>query len=139
MAALCSTSEHCESEIREKLSRAGLESGDIERIIDHLVDECFIDASRYCHAYARDKLRFAHWGRVKIAYGLRAKGLPEADIEEAIADLPEDEYTEVLNNLIQQKARSLRSETPYVRNGKIARFALSHGFTYQDLSPLLDD
>jgi anaerobic ribonucleoside-triphosphate reductase activating protein len=41
MAALCSTSEHCESEIREKLSRAGLESCDIERIIDHLVDDNF--------------------------------------------------------------------------------------------------
>ena len=32
MAALCSVSEHCESEIREKLQKAGMFDADIQRL-----------------------------------------------------------------------------------------------------------
>ena len=60
MAALCSTAEHCESEIREKLQRAALTETDIQRIVDYLYDEQYMDTARYCRAFAHDRLRFAH-------------------------------------------------------------------------------
>ena len=44
-------------------------------IIDRLIDEKFIDERRYCRAFVNDKLRFNHWGRVKIQAKLREKKL----------------------------------------------------------------
>ena len=99
MAALCSLSEHCESEIREKLRKAAMPASDIEDIVDRLYDEGFLDTARYCRAYARDKLRFDHWGSMKIQQALRLKGLPDADISKALADLYEelgDDYHRIL-------------------------------------------
>lgn len=137
MAALCSTAEHCESEVREKLRRMGLPEAEADRIIDRLYDERYIDTSRYCHAYVRDKFRFAHWGRVKIEQGLKLKRLPEADIRQALAtELPPDDYRRLLLQTIQQKADSLPDEpNDYNRRAKLIRFAVGRGFA---LSEVLD-
>ena len=133
MAALCSVSEHCESEVRERLQRSGLPAAEIQRVVDRLYDEGFLDTARYCHAFSRDRLRFSHWGRVKIQQALRQKGLPEADVREALDALPEDIYRQVLDEALEQKARSLRDEDDYTRRGKLIRFAAGRGFTMGEI------
>ena len=136
MAALCSVSEHCESEIREKLQRAAMSTADIQRIIDALYDGGYLDTARYCRAFSRDKLRFAHWGRIKIQQALRMKGLPAPDIREALNALDDelgDEYQRILHDLLDQKSRSLHDEDDYTRRNKLIRFATSRGFTLDEI------
>lgn len=57
-AALCSSSEHCIADIREKLSRWGIGEPDARTIVERLVQERFIDEGRYAIAFAKDKFRF---------------------------------------------------------------------------------
>lgn len=133
MAAFCSLSEHAESDVRERLQKAALSDEDIQNVIDRLYEDDYLNTSRYCHAFAHDRLRFAHWGRVKIQQALRMKGLPEGDIREAIADLPEEEYREALRATLEQKQRSLTDEDDYARRGKLIRFAASRGFTPSEI------
>ena len=165
MAALCSVSEHCESEIREKLQKAGMFDADIQRLIDALYDADYLDTARYCRAFARDKLRFAHWGRIKIQQALRMKGLPDSDIRRALSDLDEElgeEYRSILKDTLQQKARSLgmrlteegeeeaswaaeeegdeedgETSGRYARRQKLIRFAVGRGFTMDEILSLL--
>ena len=54
-AALCSSSEHCIADIREKLSRWGIGEPDARTIVERLVQERFIDEGRYAIAFAKDK------------------------------------------------------------------------------------
>lgn len=141
MAALCSVSEHCESEIREKLQKAAMPAHDIQRVIDALYDGAYLDTARYCRAFSRDKLRFAHWGRIKIQQALRMKGLPDSDIRQALNDLDEelgDEYRQVLREALAQKERTLHDEDDYTRRGKLIRFATSRGFTPDEILNALD-
>ena len=72
-AALCSTAERCKSEIEEKLSRWGISASETHRIVDRLEQEKYIDESRYCRSFVNDKIRFDHWGRIKITAALRQK------------------------------------------------------------------
>lgn len=139
MAALCSVSEHCELEIREKLQRAVVSAPDIDRIVERLYDEGYLNTARYCRAYALDKLRFTHWGRLKIEYALRGKGLPQEDIREALDELPEDEYQRVLHDLLQQKARMIVDDDEYTRRGKLMRYATGRGFTADEINNSLED
>ena len=136
MAALCSVSEHCESEIREKLQKVAMPVHDIQRVIDALYDGGYLDTARYCRAFARDKLRFAHWGRIKIQQALRLKGLPDSDIRQALSDLDEelgDDYRRILKDALEQKERTLHDEDDYTRRGKLIRFAASRGFTMDEI------
>ena len=141
MAALCSTGEHCESDIREKLQRAAVSDDDAQRIIDRLYQEGFLDTARYCRAFSRDKLRFSHWGRVKIQQALRMKGLPDDDIREALWNLDDElgeEYAAILRDTLEQKNRTLHDTNDYIRRGKLIRFAASRGFTMDEILEALD-
>lgn len=141
MAALCSVSEHCESEVREKLQKVAMPTADIQRIVDRLYDDDYLNTARYCRAFSRDKLRFAHWGRIKIQQALRMKGLPDADIRQALNDLDEElgeEYRSILEETLEQKSRTLHDEDDYTRRGKLIRFAASRGFTPDEILDILN-
>jgi len=141
MAALCSVSEHCESEVREKLQKVAMPAADIQRIVDRLYDDDYLNTARYCRAFSRDKLRFAHWGRIKIQQALRMKGLPDADIRQALNDLDEElgeEYRSILEEALEQKSRTLHDEDDYTRRGKLIRFAASRGFTPDEILDILN-
>lgn len=60
---LCAKAERCTYEMSRKLLGWGIEERKAREIIDNLVDQRFIDDSRYAKAFVRDKYRFQHWGR----------------------------------------------------------------------------
>ena len=138
MAALCSTGEHCESDIRRRLQRADVAEEDIERLVEYLYEEHYLDTARYCRAYAHDQLRFAHWGRVRIQEALRQKGLPESDIRTALGELPQEEYRGVLADLLRQKLRTLHDADDYVRRNKLIRYAAGRGFEMDEIVDEVD-
>ncbi|MBQ7571831.1 MAG: RecX family transcriptional regulator [Bacteroidaceae bacterium] len=127
-ALLCSRSEHCASQIYEKLTRLGVPSEVQERVIARLVDERFIDESRFARAYALDKLRYNHWGRVKIDQMLRMLDISPADRQAALAELPEDEYLDILHRLVRQKRPSIQGRNDYECRAKLARYLVGKGF-----------
>lgn len=127
-ASLCSGVEHCSSEIHKKLLQWGLESVQAENIISYLIEEKYIDNSRFCRAYCLDKFHYNHWGRIKISQMLRMLELEASDINEGLDAIPEEEYQEVLLHVLSQKNRQLKDSDPYTRKGKLVRHALSRGF-----------
>lgn len=131
-SAYCSLSEHCESEVREKLTAWGCDDPVIaQQVIDYLVENSFLSDSRYCTAYTHDKLLYQGWGKRKIEMMLRQKKLPQADIREALDSIDDEQYSTILQTLLQKKARSLKRETGDMLQMKLLRFAASRGFDYE--------
>ena len=130
LAAKCSTSEQCMSDIEAKLSRYDLTEEERTRILRHLVEEKYIDDRRYAEAFVRDKYRFNKWGRIKIAQGLRMKGIDSETISTAMEAIDEAEYLNILRDLIKAKRKSTRGKNDYEINGKLVRFATGRGFEY---------
>lgn len=137
--ALCSGSEHCVSGMMEKLSRWGLSRQDSERVIDFLLDEKYIDELRYARAYTNDKIRFSHWGRVKIRAMLRMQRISDSDINEALDNIDEQQYLEILEGVIDAKRRSIGDDASYASRTKIIRFALQRGFEMHEIVKFVSD
>jgi regulatory protein len=93
-----------------------------------LVAEKFIDPQRYSNSFVNDKFRFNKWGRIKLAYALRQKKIEEKYIREALSQLPENTYQQVLTELLSAKAKTVREKDPYTRCSKLMAFAQSRGF-----------
>lgn len=138
-AALCCQSEHCVADITEKLLRWGVSREDSDRIIDRLIDEKYIDESRYALAYVRDKVRFSHWGRVKIKSMLRMLRVSEQDIRNAFDSFDEDEYLGVLEDVIESKRRTLPEAESYASRVKLIRFALQRGFEMHEITKFISE
>ena len=127
-ASLCSRSEYCISQVAEKLEHWGVVSEVRERIIARLLEERFIDEARFSRSYALDKLRYNHWGRVKINQMLRMLGISSADRKSALDELPDDEYLDILRRLTRQKLPTIQAGNDYERQAKLARYLVGKGF-----------
>lgn len=139
LAARCSTSEQCLSDIEAKLSRYDLTEEERTHILRHLIEEKYIDNRRYAEAFVRDKYRFNKWGRIKIAQGLRMKGIDNDMIEAAMETINEKEYIDILRDLIKAKRKSTRGASEYEINGKLIRFATGRGFEFDTIRKCIND
>ena len=138
LAALCAQAEHCQQEMRDKMRRWELDEIVQNRIIDRLIKERYVDDERYAHAFVKDKIRYNKWGRRKVQQALWQKRI-DADIQQRVFDeIDEKEYLDVLRPLLKQKRKSIRAASDYELNQKLARFALSRGFTFDIIRQCLD-
>lgn len=127
-ASRCAAKEYCRSEILKKLLEKGADNQETEAVLERLEKERYIDEGRYAHAFSSDKIRFNGWGKVKVRYALRNKGLSDAVIEEALAQIDEQTYVRVLKDFIASRRRTLQAPTSYALGQKVARAAISRGF-----------
>jgi len=127
-ASYCSISEHCVSEVEEKLNAWCIECDDKAKIIDRLIAEDFINEKRFCIFFVKDKFRFNKWGKIKISYALKQKGLSNDLISMALGTIDEGEYEEMLAAILKTKLFGLKYEYEYEKQGKLFRFAQSRGF-----------
>lgn len=128
LATLCARCEQAEGDLRKKLREWGIASSDTDAIITRLKQERYLDNERYARAYCRDKLRFNGWGRIKIAFMLKGKGIEQEFIDAALAQIDEEQYVNILNEALEAKARSLKDKEPQQARASLLRFAASRGF-----------
>jgi len=127
-ASYCSLSEHCISEVEEKLNKWGASESDKSSIIDGLIDEKFIDETRFSNSFVKDKFRFNKWGKTKIAFAIKVKGIDRFTIAEALDTIHDEEYLELLTELLKSKLTKIKYESEYEKQGKLFKFGLSRGF-----------
>ena len=130
---LCARNEKCEQDLRSKLFQWGISEENGEKIIEELKKSAFINHQRYARSFARDKLRFNHWGKKKIAYALRSKAIEEHHIQEALEQIPQQHYDNILREELEKKDLSIKTPDSGERKNKLARFLLQKGFESGDL------
>ncbi|MBQ4138695.1 MAG: RecX family transcriptional regulator, partial [Muribaculaceae bacterium] len=116
------------SDVRGKLLRWGLTPQQAQEVIDRLIDGGYLDDERYARAFVHDKFRFNGWGRIKIAYQLRAKGISQDCIDEALTLIDDESYEQALLQLLTAKASTLRGKEPQQARAALLRFATGRGY-----------
>jgi len=127
-AFLCSRSEHCSSDIQDKLKNWGFSSEDALLVIAKLVEEKYIDDERFARAYVKAKFRFNHWGKQKIAFMLRSKNISSEIMELAFEEIEDRSYTDELLKILADKEKSIKAKDQYDKRNKLMRFAMGRGF-----------
>ena len=126
--AYCSRAEKCESDVRTYLYKQHVDSETIEKIVDSLRDDKFVDNERYARAFVSDAFKFNKWGRLKIRQALLAKGISDKIMAEPLSEIDETEYMSLLESLVQSKLKSVRGDDEYKVKASVFRFAYSRGF-----------
>ncbi|SFD72159.1 regulatory protein RecX [Thermophagus xiamenensis] len=137
-SSLCSRQEQCCFDIRKKLQKWNVLPDDQEKILDLLVQEKFIDESRFATSYVRDKFRFNNWGREKIRWQLKQKGISNENIDHALAQIDEDEYKKTLSSLLKKKKEQLKNTEFNKVKAALIRNAVSKGFEMDIIFPIVE-
>jgi regulatory protein len=102
-AAYCAYQDRCSAELREKFRAWEVPEAVAGPVLARLTEEKFLDEARYARSFAGGKFRANKWGKVKIRYALRQKGIASGLIEEALAQIEEGEYRATLQKLASAK------------------------------------
>jgi len=135
---LCSTQEKCSFYVYQKLSDWGFENMAIEKIINSLIEDKFVDDNRFAKSFVREKFRFNNWGRIKITYALKQKRIPESTINLALEEIEEEEYLQVLETELIKKKKSIKAKNQFDLKGKLLRFGQSKGFEFECVMRIIE-
>ena len=133
MSNLCARKECCVFDIQTKLQRLELEAEVIERILNLLKKEKYIDELRFTKSFIHDKVRFNKWGKIKIEYALRQKRISESIVYEAFEEFSDEELTDSLPDLLKAKWKTIKGKSDYDKKNKLIRFGLGRGFEMKDI------
>lgn len=137
LTALCSGAEHCSYEMTEKMRRWEIDEETQARIMEYLINEKYVDDSRFCRAFIREKMRFNKWGKRKIEMALFQKRIDKKMASEALDEVDNGEYAAILRPMLRQKERSVKANSEYEKNMKLIKFAMSRGFTFDVIKECL--
>lgn len=134
---LCARREYCTADVREKaLTALDGDAGAAEKAVAALVADKYVDDSRYCAAYAREKSAISGWGAVKIRHILSLKGLAKSDIDYGLSEIDPAASSSRLGKLLAVKAKPLGDDPQ--KKMKLLRFALGRGYGYDEVKPVVD-
>lgn len=137
MCRFCAYQERAPQEVKEKLLKYSLGKLEVEQIIDKLIDEDFLNEKRFAELYARSKFNQKKWGKIKIQFELKKKGVSDHHIDFALEEIDEKVYLEVLSSLLAKKVESLKEENELQRKSKLIRFANSKGYSLDSIYQVL--
>lgn len=128
LEAACARAERSSREVLDKLWQWGIEGEQADKIVEGLKAGRFIDDARYARAFVNDKVKFAHWGRIKVIAALKHKRINAEYIDEAIATIDDEMYYANLEHIIKHKAATIPNLQSREGRVKLIRFALSNGY-----------
>jgi len=138
LALLCSRKEYCSSDLIQKMKKWDISSSQQEKIISDLKQEKYIDETRYAAAFVKDKFRFNKWGKQKIKYQLQQKNISEFDIDDAMLQITDIDYIEMVKHLLILKNKNVKGKSNYERKGKLLRFMIQKGFGIDIVNKVVD-
>lgn len=124
----CAYQERCEKDVISKLKEWKVPSEMFESILQSLTEENFINQQRFGQAFAGGKFRIKKWGKQKIAMHLFSKNFNQEDVQEAIAQIPETDYRNALESVLERKSRQLKDSDKMIRKKKLLDHARSKGY-----------
>ena len=131
---LAARSEKSSGDALRLMQRWGVPEAERQGVLDKLVENRFIDDSRYAEAYVREKSRLAGWGWRKISMQLKAKGISQDIIQEALTQIDSGDVQQRLQEKLRRKIKTLKANSDYELRGKLFRYALSQGFDYAEIT-----
>jgi regulatory protein len=114
-------------EVRQNLAQKGVDGVVIDQAMARLEALGYLDDAAFAAFWVRERNAFKPLSPRALRYELRQKGVPDAIIDEALADLVPDDAA---YKAAESQARRLRGSTPRAFRDKLLPFLQRRGFTY---------
>jgi len=107
LARYCAYQERYIAEIKQKISELD-DTAHEQEYIQWLQENNYLNESRFVGLYIRSKFNQKKWGRGKIQFELRKKGISDSEIQAHWDEIEEIDYSEALKQMLEKKAASLK-------------------------------
>lgn len=134
----CAYQDRSRQEIVEKLISLEVFESEIPDILEELRQERMWDEARYAQSFTRGKFTVKKWGRTKIRFELKKKGVPVNLIEAAFnSEIEEEIYLETLQSIAEKKKKQWAAKPPFEAKQKVIRYLQQRGYEWELIMQVL--
>ena len=126
----CAYQERSHKEVVDKLKEIGLIEEARDLLIGELIQDNFLNETRFAESYVRGKFFSKKWGKIKIKQGLNRHDISSYNLKKAFAQITNSAYRECALELAKKKVDQLevKNLSPIVIKSRTLRYLASKGY-----------
>jgi regulatory protein len=124
----CAYQERCHQEVRQKLESMHMIPEAIDMIMVHLLEHNFLNEERFAKTFVSGKFKIKKWGRRRLSFELKKKDVGKVNINQALAEIENTEYTEVFNELAEKRLQSIKETDKFKKKKKLIDYLIYRGW-----------
>jgi regulatory protein len=124
----CAYQERCHEEVITKLRTMKLTPNEIDEIIVSLIENNYLNESRFACSFARGKHRIKFWGKIRIVNELKFRNISTYNINLGLKEISTEEYLTTFDTLSQKNWESITETNSLKKRKKFCDFLLRKGF-----------
>ena len=133
MEHYCAYQERCHKEVVKKLQELGMIPISIDTIVSKLVEDNYLNETRFAQSYARGKFRIKKWGKIRIRRELKARNLSDYNIKKALEEISDLDYNTTFLELFEKRKKELYENIPSVQKKKIISYMVYRGWELEKI------
>lgn len=135
----CSYQDRCHKEVIEKLKTFKIIPEGVNQIISNLINENFLNETRFSKNFVRGKFKIKNWGKIRIVNELKRRNISIYNINQGLKEIDELEYLNKFEELFNKKLSSLEGLIPSVKKKKILSYLLYRGWESSLIYPKIHE
>ncbi|MFD3409078.1 regulatory protein RecX [Aquirufa sp. HETE-83D] len=128
LARYCAYQERCVQELEQKMKTFEVSPADYTEYLNWLRENNYLNEARFVEIFVRSKFNQKSWGRTKINYELRKRGISASLLASAWDGIDDADYIEKASVLLKKKRDEIKTGTSPQRYQKCYNFGLSKGY-----------
>jgi regulatory protein len=128
LARYCAYQERCVQELEQKMKTFEVLPSEFSEYVAWLSENNYLNEARFVEIFVRSKFNQKGWGRTKINYELRKRGISASLLAGAWDGIDDQDYIEKARTLLQKKRDEIKTGTSPQRYQKCYNYGLSKGY-----------
>ena len=124
----CIYQDRCHQEVKNKLFSMHMLPETIDVIMAHLIENDFLNETRFAASFARGKHRIKNWGINRIVRELKLREISEYNIKNALKEIDIEEYINNFNSISEKHWNQIKETNKWIKRKKFCDFFLRKGF-----------
>ena len=104
----CAYQERCHQEVQTKLRQLGAFRNDSDAVISHLIQNDYLNETRFAMLYVRSKFSIKKWGKKRIVNELKQRKITSYNIDKALAQITEEDYRLTFDTIAEKRWDQLK-------------------------------
>lgn len=129
MESWCAYQDRCTFEVEQKLATWNIPNDQQTEIINHLLNNRFLDDNRFVESFISGKFKIKRWGKIKIKHHLIQKHIDKISIQEGLKKIDMEAYLNTLKHLAKRKFSEKKpKEDDWAIKRRVSAFLASKGY-----------
>lgn len=135
----CAYQERCHKEVVTKLKEFGMIPAAIDIIVTKLIQENYLNETRFAQSFARGKFRIKKWGKSRILRELKIRQISPYNIKMGMKEISDTAYQETFYHLFEKRKQEVAHLSKAEQKKKIFSYLSYRGWEHQRIYNALNE